>query len=80
MKSKWRDVAKQIIAGVIKKVGLGDKKALRKALIDAYPFGERVNHPYKIWLDEIKMQTGKIKKNRLVNKRQLDILSNPGIK
>jgi hypothetical protein len=32
---------------------------VKKALFDAYPFGERKYHPYKIWLDEIARQMGK---------------------
>ena len=31
----------------------------RRALKDAYPFGERRYAPYKIWLDEIARQKGK---------------------
>ena len=37
------------------------KKEIRKALIAAYPFGEMSYHPYKIWLDEIKVQMGEKK-------------------
>lgn len=33
-------------------------KALRKALCEAYPFGQKAYHPYKIWCDEIKFQLG----------------------
>ncbi len=29
-------------------------KALRKALAEAYPFGERENSPYKAWLTEVR--------------------------
>ena len=54
----WRDIARPIIADVINRVGVEDEKALKKALFDAYPFGERQYHPYKIWLDEIKIQRG----------------------
>jgi len=28
----------------------------RQALRESYPFGEKTNHPYKIWLDEIRKQ------------------------
>jgi hypothetical protein len=34
---------------------------IRKALFDAYPYGERRYHPYKIWLSEIQIQRGKRK-------------------
>jgi hypothetical protein len=56
--SLWRDNASQIIRSVILEVGRKDEKKLRKALSDAYPFGERKYTPYKIWLDEIKRQVG----------------------
>lgn len=52
--SYWRDRATPIIAEVIARVGRDDERALRKALHDAYPFGERSMHPYKIWRDEIR--------------------------
>lgn len=58
MKS-WRDLCRPVIAGVIEKVGMEDKGALKRALFDAYPFGKREHFPYKVWLDEIKRQTGK---------------------
>ena len=35
-----------------------DEKAIKRALRDAYPLGERKYHPYKIWLDEIHRQRG----------------------
>ena len=56
MESKWRKIAKGIISEV-----LADRlppKAERKALTQAYPFGERARWPYKVWLDEIKRQKG----------------------
>lgn len=54
----WRDKARQVIAAVIAEVGTDDPGKLKRALFDAYPFGERQYHPYKIWLDEIKVQLG----------------------
>ena len=54
----WRDHASPIISRVIYEVGRGDMKKLRKALRDAYPFGERKYHPYKIWCDEVRRQLG----------------------
>lgn len=54
--SYWRDRAVPIIREVIARVGRDDERALRKALHDAYPFGERQLHPYKIWRDEIRRQ------------------------
>ena len=54
----WRDYAAPIIAKVLKETKGQDEKAIKQALRDAYPFGERKYHPYKIWLDEIKVQRG----------------------
>ena len=54
----WRDHARPIIAEVIRKIGTEDMQALRKALREAYPFGFKENHPYKIWLSEIRVQLG----------------------
>ena len=56
--SRWRSIAASVIHRVVQETGYSDLKALRKALRDAYPFGERKYHPYKIWLDEVRRQTG----------------------
>ena len=56
----WRDYARPVIAEVINRVGIDDPKLLRKELSDAYPFFEKENHPYRIWLDEIKRQLGQL--------------------
>ena len=55
----WRDIAAPLIAQVIAQYGPEDSPALRKALRDAYPFGERKYFPYKVWLDEIRKQIGR---------------------
>jgi len=54
----WADRAAPIVGEVIRRVGRSDQKALRKALAEAYPFGERANTPYKAWLSEIRRQLG----------------------
>ncbi|WP_454838560.1 hypothetical protein [Pseudomonas mohnii] len=54
----WADAAAPIVAGVIRSVGRSDMKVLRKALVDAYPWGERERTPYKAWLSEIRRQLG----------------------
>jgi predicted transcriptional regulator with HTH domain len=54
----WADAAAPIVAEVIRSVGRSDMKALRKALIEAYPWGERENTPYTAWLSEIRRQLG----------------------
>ncbi|MEN6581672.1 MAG: hypothetical protein ABFD54_04425 [Armatimonadota bacterium] len=50
--SYWRVESQKVIAEVLKENKGADTKTLRKALRDAYPFGERMYHPYKIWRDE----------------------------
>ncbi len=60
----WRDLARPKIAAVLAATKGQDEKAIKKALFDAYPFGERKYLPYKVWLDEIQRQrrTGKYEK------------------
>lgn len=60
-RSHWRSKAAPIIAQVLRETEGQDEKAVRDALRDAYPFGPRQYHPYKIWCDEIHRQrrTGK---------------------
>ena len=55
----WRERAAQVVRDVIERVGREDEVALRKALREAYPFGLRQYYPYKVWLDEIKVQLGR---------------------
>ncbi|RXU01317.1 hypothetical protein B1F69_04390 [Pseudomonas syringae] len=54
----WADRAAPIVAEVLRNVGRQDMRELRKALIEAYPWGERANAPYKAWLSEIRRQLG----------------------
>lgn len=54
----WRDLARPIIQGVISDTKGLSEKEIKAAIRDAYPFGERAYHPYKIWLDEVKRQRG----------------------
>ena len=53
---KWRKHCAPIIDRVITETGTKDMKKLRKALKEAYPYGERKRWPYKVWLSEIKKQ------------------------
>ena len=53
-----------MIDKIITDVGTEDMSALRKALRDAFPSPPRKHHPYKTWLDEIKVQLG-TKKRKL---------------
>ena len=51
--SKWRLAARQAIQGAIASAPPGAfPYELKKAIDAAYPFGQRENHPYKIWLSE----------------------------
>lgn len=70
MAGTWRDIAKPIIREVLKVNAGKTDKEIKKALRDAYPWGERAMHPYKIWCDEIKVQRGK----RKFNERKSDIV------
>jgi hypothetical protein len=73
----WRDIAAPIIYNIIQEVGTSDEKLLKKRLYEAYPFGERAYHPYKIWCDEIQRQTGKKKRRKKTvcdeNKNQMKL-------
>lgn len=55
----WRDHARPIIARVIAANPKADERELRRILGRAYPWGERANHPYRVWLDEINVQLGR---------------------
>lgn len=57
--SPWRNHAAPIIRRVLSENADQPPKVAKKALRDAYPFGQRKYHPYKIWLDEIARQTGR---------------------
>jgi hypothetical protein len=70
MAKSWREYAKPIIKQVLKDTAGQPEKVIRKALKEAYPFGLRQYHPYKIWLDEIKVQRGK----RKFNARKSDVI------
>lgn len=71
---RWRDRARPIIARVISEVGTEDKKKLRDALREAYPFGPRQYHPYKIWCHEIRVQLGEV----TPPKNEATVRSSPG--
>ncbi|MFH1614891.1 MAG: hypothetical protein ABIG61_07395 [Planctomycetota bacterium] len=52
----WREHCKPIIANIINTIGKDDMKTLRKALKEAYPYGQRKCYPYKTWCSEIRRQ------------------------
>lgn len=72
----WRDIAKPIIYDVLQANKGADEKVIRKALKQAYPFGQRSLHPYKIWCDEVRLQTKKKRpgvKSNIQQKEQLKL-------
>lgn len=52
----WRNIARPIIAKIIAETE--PSKLRNKLLREAYPFGERAMWPYKVWCDEVQIQTG----------------------
>jgi len=71
IKSHWRGLAAPIIARVLAENAGKPERDVRRALRKAYPFGRRSHHPYKIWLDEIQVQTGR----RQVRDRHFEVQS-----
>lgn len=74
MNGTWRDIARPIIQKVLADTQGMDEGAVKRALYEAYPFGERQYHPYKVWLDEIKVQRKQRrfgKKNNVIPKEQI---------
>lgn len=65
----WREHYAPIITAVLK-AHPEDTPERRKALRDAYPAGERAHWPYKVWLDEVALQTGKKTRTRSRNGKQ----------
>jgi hypothetical protein len=59
MISHWRRSAAPIIARVLAETKGKPDAEVRAALRAAYPFGAKEHHPYRIWLDEIRIQTGR---------------------
>lgn len=55
VESHWRRIARPIIRQICEKL---DGKQRDQALHDAYPFGVRKYHPYRIWCDEVRMWKG----------------------
>lgn len=54
--SYWRDKARPIIREVLAETAGKPEREIKAALREAYPFGPRQYHPYKIWCDEIRRQ------------------------
>jgi hypothetical protein len=56
--SRWRDISRKVVRETLAAAAGKPEPEIKAALREAYPFGERAMHPYKIWLDEIKRQRG----------------------
>jgi hypothetical protein len=72
----WREDCAPLIAQVIRENEGKPLPEIKAALRDAYPYGQRSLHPYKIWRDEIKRQLGQKKsKSGTVNDNQLNLFN-----
>jgi hypothetical protein len=77
----WRQRARPIVAEVLAATAGQSERAIRAALRDAYPFGERRMHPYKAWLDEVRWQRGLRKPKKTdpaADERQLGLFGEEG--
>lgn len=52
--NSWEAESMQIIRNVLKDNEHSTESELKRALKDAYPFGERKHWPYKIWCNCVK--------------------------
>ena len=52
--SSWEEESTHVIRNVLKDYENRPEAELKRALKDAYPFGERKHWPYKIWCDCVK--------------------------
>ena len=69
-KSQWRKYANGVIVRIIKQNPKADLFQLKKLIREAYPFGERAMHPYKIWCSEVYnclVQAGKMDRKQIPN-------------
>lgn len=60
----WRKWFAPIIDRILQENKGEPIKEVRKALRDAWRWGPRKHHPYKIWLNEIRIQLGEIPRGR----------------
>lgn len=55
MAGTWRMRAREVISEVAthaREEGVTDEKEVIRRVDAAYPFGDRENYPYKVWLEE----------------------------
>ena len=52
-KNQWRSMAVKVITEAIdSSIASGlNREAMIRVINDSYPFGQRKQHPYKVWLD-----------------------------
>jgi hypothetical protein len=67
-RSSWRDIATPIIRRVVEENGTADMAKLRRALREAYPWGKKRMHPYRIWRDEVKRQLNPAEPQRIIQR------------
>jgi len=79
MTSRWRQHAAPIIARVLEETKGKPDKEIRAALRAAYPFGPRQYHPYRIWCDEIRVQTGRRRAPKPDGRQQALLLDDPQV-
>ena len=56
--SRWREISDEVIISVMSENQDLKGKDLRKKIREAYPFGERANWPYKMWLKRVRIHLG----------------------
>ena len=54
----WRERAQRAIAEVRRAHPEAAGPELKRFLRDAYPFGQRAYHPYRIWCEEVRRALG----------------------
>ena len=77
MSKTWREIGAPLIRATIKANEGKSLKEIKKALREAYPWGERAMHPYKIWCDEVRVQLGTKKRKirgEINNPNQISLL------
>lgn len=77
----WRERAAPVITEVLNRTRGADEQTIKRELREAYPFGARRHHPYKIWLDEVQRQRGlkKAKPKEAVDPRQSEMFVDDAI-
>ena len=63
----WRDKATSVITNIMHEHPNTHGKDLQKLLYNAYPFGMRKYHPYRVWLTCVNEACGKKHKTKPLN-------------